>query len=248
MPSKARHWCDVCRDDKPDIICRGTGCRNKFHSECLRLANILEADDDLNNYLCPTCKEDEGNDEFCYICRQVESDTETTLIMCDGCPRSAHLCCLGLTDVPEHDAWYCPHCKPERKEPVAQVRMAGAIGKTKLGNMDICYVCQKGGKLIGCDFCEQSFHPVCIAQEFLEFDNDKEWSCPLCRGEDPLKNMHHKRMSKSERVKMTAEWQKGIRRDAKRCRQNRDLFLWKCKDSLQPFVSPKTMQKIKKAA
>lgn len=63
-----------------------------------------------------------------------------------------------------------------------------------------------GGKLLCCDLCDQSFHPKCIDPEFLELtlkddrrNEETKWGCPICKGQDPLKNMGHKRMTKTER-------------------------------------------------
>ena len=50
------------------------------------------------------------NSEQCAVCGKDESDG--TLLMCDGCPASFHLSCIGMDAVPEDDQWFCdaPKC------------------------------------------------------------------------------------------------------------------------------------------
>lgn len=253
---KARGWCDICRDEKPDVTCVERDCRKSFHVDCLRNTGQLYEDDDFSNYLCPSCRDNEENDAFCYKCKS-EGSENSTLLMCDGCPRSAHLECLGLKDVPAAEIWMCPVCAPptsaataKETTKVSHVLAGGAGGRSKLGNVDICYVCQKGGKILCCDVCDQSFHPKCIDPEFLEGTllDDNVWSCPICRGEDPLKNMGHKRLTRAERQAKSREWQQCVRRESRRCRANRDLFLYECREALRPFVSPDVIARLKKSA
>jgi hypothetical protein len=47
------------------------------------------------------------NREICNKCKEGGS-----LILCDNCPRSFHLKCLGLKkiDIPEEQPWYCKSC------------------------------------------------------------------------------------------------------------------------------------------
>ena len=47
-----------------------------------------------------------------FLC-QVNHPEASPLLLCDTCPRSFHMACLGLSwdDLPEGDAdWYCPRC------------------------------------------------------------------------------------------------------------------------------------------
>lgn len=46
-------------------------------------------------------------------CVQVHHPEASPLLLCDTCPRSFHMACLGLSwhDLPEGEAeWYCPRC------------------------------------------------------------------------------------------------------------------------------------------
>lgn len=46
---------------------------------------------------------------MCDICK-----CEGELLCCDGpCKRSFHINCLGLTEIPNTEYWYCNECKPK---------------------------------------------------------------------------------------------------------------------------------------
>lgn len=197
------------------------------------------------------------------------------IVLCDGCSNSAHFSCLGLSTLPledESDLWFCTDCDPNsatatcyeaaRRAAVQSPLAVSSRVKAMGGNVDICYVCQKSGKLLGCDFCEQAFHPKCIDTEFLEFEpttaadssssppqmiiEADKWRCPICKGEDPLKNMGHKRMSRTAMLKLQREWQDCIRTTYLRCKLNRDKFLWSTKDAILPFITPKALTRLNK--
>ncbi|OII77963.1 SNF2 family N-terminal domain-containing protein [Cryptosporidium andersoni] len=244
-----RRYCDICRDTDIDVKC--SQCGKVYHWDCLRNCNLIGSDVTLeDSFYCPDCK---NNDEFCYICK--DDDTGDTMLYCDGCPKSAHLRCLGLTEEPDVPMWYCPNCETDmgckkKDKQNGDVRTLGGTKKTNDDtdiNSDTCYVCQKTGKLLGCDFCTYSYHPKCIETEVFAFDSDK-WKCPVCRGEDPLKNMRHKRMTKSERYKLSQEWQNCIKKQIKQSTINRDIFLWENRQAISPFVSRKVMERLKRNA
>ncbi|KAH0484117.1 MAG: hypothetical protein KVP17_004920 [Porospora cf. gigantea B] len=249
MGKRHKKWCDICRDEAVDLACSGEACTKSFHISCLRNVGIWESDDDDERYLCPGCKQDEENDEFCYKCQR--DDIDDTLLLCDGCPRSVHLSCLKMIDTPEGDSWYCPVCDPDAFKPKpnrGQVQ-SRTFGKTKLGNVTICYVCQKGGRLLGCDLCDQSFHPKCIDPEFVNIGTaDDQWGCPICQGEDPLKNMLHKRLSKQERRQISTKRQGIITKERRKCQAGWSRFLWRHRRLLVPFVESGVLTRIKKAA
>ena len=45
------------------------------------------------------------NMEFCYKCLDYGE-----LLLCDGCPRSFHIQCLGMSAVPDCSPWNCYKC------------------------------------------------------------------------------------------------------------------------------------------
>uniref|UniRef100_A0A7N0VI94 Uncharacterized protein n=1 Tax=Kalanchoe fedtschenkoi TaxID=63787 RepID=A0A7N0VI94_KALFE len=87
-------------------------------------------------------REDPKNDDLCAICHWAGD-----LMMCDGCPASFHMACLGLQEIPDGD-WFCPSCccafcgRGELKE---------NIGKTEVFR---CYQ------------CEHQYHMSCLKQKY----------------------------------------------------------------------------------
>ena len=57
----------------------------------------------------PHAAEFVSNDETCAVCGDTDdhSDGCGAMLMCDGCPQSFHLGCVGLDTVPDVDAWFC---------------------------------------------------------------------------------------------------------------------------------------------
>ncbi|EZG78189.1 putative SNF2 family protein [Gregarina niphandrodes] len=200
-----------------------------------------------------------------------EAENIEGILLCDGCSNSAHKECLGLASdalMEDDELWFCTDCDPngetaQKKNgalPTAPRPSNGSISpKSKLGgNVDICYVCQKGGKLLGCDFCEQSYHPRCIDSEYLEFEQQpseggdteapvsERWRCPLCKGEDPLKSMSTRRLSRTAMLRMQKEMQTCIQQQHRNSKANRDRFLWASKHALKTFMTERAMNRLSK--
>ncbi|KAK9860443.1 hypothetical protein WJX84_001872 [Apatococcus fuscideae] len=69
--------------------------RAPSHTERDRISTV-----EKNNFKCPRCY-------------KVHHPEASPLLLCDTCPRSFHMACLGLSwhDLPEGEAeWYCPRC------------------------------------------------------------------------------------------------------------------------------------------
>ncbi|OXB72397.1 UNVERIFIED_CONTAM: hypothetical protein H355_012869 [Colinus virginianus] len=177
-------------------------------------------------WLCPQCEEEQEddemqNDERCFICKKKEADSEDRLLLCDGCPNSYHMrSCLKMTIEPDEEKWFCPECNPAafKRDEVRRLGRRGAPGVGGIRgaalegygsggnaagpaecivNASSCYVCQRPGKLLGCDFCPNSFHPACLVD--VDWNSiGEEWECPVCRGQDPLANQMHKRWTRAE--------------------------------------------------
>eukprot|EP00922_Rhytidocystis_sp_ex-Travisia-forbesii_P067669 GHVS01100678.1.p1 GENE.GHVS01100678.1~~GHVS01100678.1.p1 ORF type:complete len:1964 (+),score=383.61 GHVS01100678.1:686-6577(+) len=254
-------WCALCRDDcgKEDFIgC--VLCKKKFHVFCLHQDGQISSDDllDPDTWLCATCSIEEDqpavdNDEKCRLCREEQKEEHDLLVLCDGCPNSYHMSCLGLSAEPDVDKWYCPECRPQDHQ-IEDVRRLGNRGPKMEGlggggeaNSTSCYVCQQPGKLLGCDTCVRSFHPSCLPD--VEFDNivDK-WECPVCKGDDPLDRMHtkFKRMNFRQRQEMKKKREKAIQQMRAKCSRYRNRFTLTNADALKPFVDAKIFDNIRK--
>ncbi|KAJ6803657.1 uncharacterized protein M6B38_189280 [Iris pallida] len=83
------------------------------------------------------------SDAICSVCHDGGS-----LVLCDHCPSSFHLDCVGLKDVPKGD-WFCPSCR------------CGICGLSEF-NSDSQQFTEKS--VLYCDQCEREFHVGCIRQ------------------------------------------------------------------------------------
>ncbi|KAL5716525.1 hypothetical protein ACHQM5_018202 [Ranunculus cassubicifolius] len=86
------------------------------------------------------------SDNICSVCLYGGE-----LIICDTCPATFHLGCLGLEELPEGD-WFCPDCR--------------------------CCICEgsEGGEyLTDCEQCQRVFHSKCLSDR--DFGDTKNWFC-----------------------------------------------------------------------
>ncbi|UKK02818.2 SWI/SNF-related chromatin remodelling factor [Theileria orientalis] len=247
-----RGWCKYCLDDyrHGDIIIRCTSCPRSFHKECLehQLGPTSLAELEAEGYTCDSCVQyaqelEIVNDERCKICRERNRDESDVLLLCDGCPNSYHMSCLELQVEPDTEKWYCPMCRPEAFERVNVRRRNPLMEASEHVNSSICYVCQRHGKLLGCDFCSNSFHYDCLPEFDIDTISDT-WECPCCRGEDPFINQMHKRWTVAQieknsktRRKCMLLWRGVITR-------YRNRFILAHRSELSTFVTPKIMDQL----
>lgn len=166
------------------------------------------------------------------------------MIMCDGCPHSYHMSCLKLTIEPDDEKWFCPDCNPSgfNTDEIRRLgRGAVAPRRGDQANSSTCYVCQRPGKLLGCDFCVNSFHPSCLVDVDWSAIGD-EWECPVCRGFDPLANQMHKRWTRQEMEAKRKEREKNYQKFRSKIIKYRNRFLLVHQKDLGPFVNPKILQ------
>ncbi|GAW81784.1 SNF2 family N-terminal domain containing protein [Plasmodium gonderi] len=248
-------WCTLCRENFEDgdecIQCKE--CKKKFHRECLQAEGLIDNEilRDIKNYLCYQCMNEDDeipeNEDRCKICR--EKSSNLILLLCDGCPNSYHVTCLGLPAEPETEKWFCPVCKPEEHKNLDVRRMRKGFAIDNMNgdhvNSSTCYVCQRPGKLLGCDFCPNSFHPTCLPD--LDFDNiSDQWECPCCKNEDPLLNQGHKRWTKNEIQEIMKKRQRELTFWRSKIIKYRNRFLLAHRKDLQPFVNPRVFSNLTK--
>ncbi|ETW19578.1 hypothetical protein PFFVO_01503 [Plasmodium falciparum Vietnam Oak-Knoll (FVO)] len=248
-------WCTLCREnfEEGDECIQCKQCKKKFHRECLQAEGLMDNEQlkDIKNYVCYQCiNEDDDipeNEDRCKICR--EKSANLILLLCDGCPNSYHVSCLGLAAEPESEKWYCPICKPDDHKNLDVRRMRKGFVLDNMNgehvNSSTCYVCQRPGKLLGCDFCPNSFHPTCLPD--LDFDNiSDQWECPCCKNEDPLLNQGHKRWTKNEIQEIMKKRQRELGFWRSKIIKYRNRFLLAHRKDLQPFVNPRVFSNLTK--
>ncbi|XP_061372005.1 increased DNA methylation 1-like [Gastrolobium bilobum] len=100
------------------------------------------------------------NDSICSICRYGGE-----LMLCDRCPSSFHLSCLGLEQVPDGD-WFCPPC-------CCKICNKPKYGEDCADNVDC--------SMLVCDQCEHKYHIGCLKTRGftsnLENQPNKNWFC-----------------------------------------------------------------------
>ncbi|OUZ99116.1 GNAT domain [Macleaya cordata] len=99
------------------------------------------------------------NDYICSVCHY-----GGTLVLCDQCPSSFHLSCLGLEDLPD-GKWFCPSCR------------CGICGQSEFhGDFEQC----TEKTVLCCDQCNREYHEGCIrmrGSEKPERYAESNWFC-----------------------------------------------------------------------
>ncbi|GIX60956.1 SNF2 family N-terminal domain containing protein, putative [Babesia caballi] len=254
-----RGWCKLCQDDyKPgDAIVKCVSCPKSYHQECLEndltTTGLLNSESvgqiDLSDFQCENCLryEDENvieNDERCKLCKEKNRDDRDVLLLCDGCPNSYHISCLQLVDEPDGEQWFCPMCKPEDFQVITFRKKQNPLDETgDHVNSSICYVCQRHGKLLGCDFCSNSFHHGCLP-EFDAGTIGDVWECPCCKGQDPFLNQMHKRWTVHQIDKNLKERRRCVQLWKSKITKYRNRFLIAHRNDLGPFVTDRCMESL----
>ncbi|XP_026422540.1 uncharacterized protein LOC113318575 [Papaver somniferum] len=127
-------------------------CQKQLQEKC---SNIYAQKKDLVH---------KGNDEICSICHH-----GGTLLLCDQCPSSFHLNCLGLEDVPVGN-WFCPFCR---------CRICGQQSKLDCDSEE--HPTEK--KVMRCDQCNHEYHVECVGERGLSMQDrnnqNSNWFCSI---------------------------------------------------------------------
>ncbi|EDO08255.1 SNF2 family N-terminal domain containing protein [Babesia bovis T2Bo] len=257
-----RGWCKLCQDDykSGDSIIKCTSCPKSYHRECLEHdistnvghnAELVDGHYDFRTFQCDNCLryEDENvieNDDRCKLCKEKNRNDNDVLLLCDGCPNSYHIRCLELVAEPDGDQWFCPMCKPDNFQVVSFRKKQHPLADTgDHVNSSICYVCQRHGKLLGCDFCSNSFHHGCLPEFDVGTIGDV-WECPCCKGQDPFINQMHKRWTVQQIDRNLKERRRCIQMWKAKITKYRNRFLLAHRNDLAPFVTDKCMESLKR--
>ncbi|WOG94746.1 hypothetical protein DCAR_0314043 [Daucus carota subsp. sativus] len=96
---------------------------------------------------------EDRNDDVCSVCREGGD-----LMLCDQCPSAFHAPCLGLSEIPAGEFWYCRSCS------------CGICGQS---------VCRDDQFMRDkqCDQCEQHYHVKCIGGYRAGKLERNKWFC-----------------------------------------------------------------------
>ena len=251
MVKRKQHFCQICRDDDPEISC--IDCEHWYHKDCAIASAekraATEAAIQADEYMCETCLRDAQNDTHCTKCgRDEDEDTGVKydrLLLCDGCPKAYHLSCMGLKDEPAEDHWFCNDCSRDRKKPT--IPKTEGVTASDEDKHDFCEVCQLSGRLMICDYCPKAYHPTCISQFFKAEDlanEEAKWRCPICDGHSILKREVGITYTTAQLKGRMAERNKENRKKAETLRQRRNRFLKGNLPLIKPFITPQFERKL----
>ncbi|KAK4804300.1 hypothetical protein SAY86_004117 [Trapa natans] len=99
------------------------------------------------------------NDSVCSVCHYGGE-----LVLCDGCPSSFHLSCIGMSEVPDGD-WFCPSCCCR----MCKKREAGDTTANCVGN-----------SILICDQCSAKYHFDCVTSKDANIScrfRRRNWFC-----------------------------------------------------------------------
>lgn len=160
--SSSRLHCFVCRKSDDNCIqCCDKNCGKAYHIECLKYWPQHKKAYVNNNikslhcprHVCHTCVSPDIRSMF----HSTESDKK--LIKCLQCPGTYHR---------------SSECIPGGSELLSETQLICARHQIKNGkriNIDYCLFCSKGGCLICCDACPNSFHQDCLKVPIGDYFN-----------------------------------------------------------------------------
>lgn len=97
--------CGVSEHAKGNDMIFCDACNTACHMQCVNLERIPSG-----TWICPVCDRTSGlDDALCGVCGQKDCDHENPFVFCDLCDEGYHVRCIGLTEHPREESWWC--CK-----------------------------------------------------------------------------------------------------------------------------------------
>ncbi|XP_055903428.1 nuclear receptor binding SET domain protein isoform X2 [Eupeodes corollae] len=169
--------CFVCKKDDPELgdmaRCNSQQCSKFYHPACLKYwpqAKVTKSSGKLESLRCPahvchTCVSDDPKGKFLQI-------DKSKLTKCLKCPATYH---MDSTCIPAGSQFLTPAliiCPRHYKQP-----------QDLLLNVNWCFICVAGGKLICCETCPTAVHAECLKIPVA----DEGYICEECEtGRMPL--------------------------------------------------------------
>ncbi|KAK7410090.1 hypothetical protein VNO78_00603 [Psophocarpus tetragonolobus] len=110
-------------------------CQKQALSSQQNLPPLMTVEEEMNH-------REYQNDSICAVCRYGGE-----LVLCDRCPSSFHLSCLGLENVPDGD-WFCPTC-------CCKICKQPRCTQDRAKNVDV-------NSVLVCHQCEGKYHIGCL--------------------------------------------------------------------------------------
>lgn len=209
-----QHTCFLCK--KPSISsnttkkCSSSACGKYYHDECTRSSDFFKKENN-KSFLCPlhtcvTCWSDSQQHKNPSIINNNSSPTidnnnssnrngqsktnisnaaalqatKGKFMKCARCPTAYHNgdFCLAAGSIALAG---CNIICPDHFQPVRGQSQHNRV------NVTWCFVCCKGGDLLGCDSCPAAYHYACLDNPPAPPGLAQKWTCEDCeRGKRPL--------------------------------------------------------------
>uniref|UniRef100_A0A8C7U4K1 Histone-lysine N-methyltransferase NSD3 n=1 Tax=Oncorhynchus mykiss TaxID=8022 RepID=A0A8C7U4K1_ONCMY len=160
------HLCFSCKAGGGEVLrCSVVGCGRYYHDDCVRKLPGTVGSGTGGGFHCPqhTCA-------TCCLERDLHQATQGRMMRCLRCPVAYHTgdsCVAAGSMVLTHHIMICSSHGIAKRN--------GLLSSPV--NVNWCFLCARGEKLLCCALCPASFHPECLEMAMPE----GAWSCRECR-------------------------------------------------------------------
>ncbi|XP_029493920.2 histone-lysine N-methyltransferase NSD3-like isoform X4 [Oncorhynchus nerka] len=160
------HLCFSCKAGGGEVLrCSVVGCGRYYHDDCVCKLPGTVGSGTGGGFRCPqhTCA-------TCCLERDLHQATQGRMMRCLRCPVAYHTgdsCVAAGSMVLTHHIMICSSHGIAKRN--------GLLSSPV--NVNWCFLCARGEKLLCCALCPASFHPECLKMEMPE----GAWSCRECR-------------------------------------------------------------------
>ncbi|CAB1319939.1 unnamed protein product [Coregonus sp. 'balchen'] len=160
------HSCFSCKAGGGEVLrCSVVGCGRYYHDDCVRKLPGTVGGGTGGGFRCPqhTCA-------TCCLERDLHQATKGRMMRCLRCPVAYHTgdsCVAAGSVVLTHHIMICSRHGIAKRN--------GLLSSPV--NVNWCFLCARGEKLLCCALCPASFHPECLEMAMPE----GAWSCRECR-------------------------------------------------------------------
>ena len=203
------HKCFLCKKESNSLNqtkkCSSSSCGKYYHDECVKSSDLFRKENNNKSFLCPlhlcaTCSVDSRQLHMSNSCTSSSNVTQSPnhengrngktngqsnpaltngaaskgkFLRCVRCPRAFHngdFCIAAGSIGLAGPNIICPdHFQPSKGQ-----------SQHNLVNVTWCFVCCKGGDLLGCDCCPAAYHYSCLDNPPAPPSITQLWTCEDC--------------------------------------------------------------------
>eukprot|EP01084_Bolivina_argentea_P144771 253934_1 len=216
------------QDDEYDDLATLSCCKHIFHRDCIeqwsRITNKCPLDklrfkyiqllqsnkqikvenkEQINDSIELTMDEIELDSKWdyipCQICYSCDPQYDHLCLICDCCELPYHTFCIGLTQIPQTDFWFCSKCQNILNE---SNKIKCELCHKRFDSQNKCNKHIKRvhtKKSIKCNKCNKTFkrNNDCNAHQKSVHSNKRSFACRKCKKKFFTKNnlVHHQRQT-----------------------------------------------------